>query len=231
MKTFLWTLLPLSVIGVAALAQQPGMPGQTPPPGAAAAPGQMIDDAETGDFPPKRFDPRRYDAIFQRNPFMQEVVPVVEEAGPDDEWAKPLMLRAVSRIGGNFVVHVENTQLVKDEDPDKRRMAYHRLVQGQDDEKLRIREVKPHRDPSQVEVVVETGRGANVKTATLTYSDKQLKAKAPTVAKKPPTPGRPQTTRRTVTPRPTTPTTRRPSTTPGKRRVILPPGLPGSTQG
>ena len=156
---------------------------------------------------------------------MQEVVPVAEEK-PDDPWADNLIIRAVTRIGGNYVVHVENTKLVGDEDPAQRRLAHHRLVEGQSGD-LRIQSVKPHRDASQVEVVLATGSGASVKTATVKYSDKQLKAKAQT-AKARPTPGRP-TTRRTVpatTRAKTTPTTKR-STTPGKRRVILPPGLQG----
>lgn len=181
---------------------------------------------ETGasDFPPKRFDPRRYDAIFRKNPFMQEVVPVAEVKA-EDPWADDLILRAVTRIGGQFVVHVENTKLVGDEDPKMRRMAYHRLVEGQASGDLRIQSVKPHRDAAQVEVVLATGSGASVKTATVKYSEKQLKApKAP--AKGRPTPGGP-TTRRTVTPATNKPTTTKRSTTPGKRRVILPPGLQG----
>lgn len=188
----------------------------------AAAP---ADSGTASDFPPKKFDPRRYDAIFRKNPFMQEVVPVAEEK-PDDPWADNLIIRAVTRIGGNYVVHVENTKLVGDEDPAQRRLAYHRLVEGQNSGDLRIQSVKPHRDASQVEVVLATGSGASVKTATVKYSEKQLKAKA-APAKARPTPGKP-TTRRTVpTTRKTTPTTTKRSTTPGKRRVILPPGLQG----
>ncbi len=204
--------------------------GQTPTTRGAGGNGGNVVASESEfdtDFPPRKFDPRRYDAIFRKNPFMQEVVPAAKEA-PNDPWADGLQLRAVSRIGGKFVVHVENTKLTKDEDREKRKMAYHRLVEGDEGEALRIQTVRPHRDPSQVEVVVATGTGTNVKTATIKYSEKQLAAKAPQV--QPPKPGQPRTTRRTVTPRPTTPTTKRPTTTPGKRRVILPPGLPGSTQ-
>ncbi|MFT5187092.1 MAG: hypothetical protein ACI9DF_003406 [Verrucomicrobiales bacterium] len=228
MKQITWFLIGLpAVLACVGLAQ-----GQAPslPPGPGDADPVANPEAAaenvTPSFPPKRFDPRAYDAIFRRNPFMQEVVPVQEEAGPDDAWAEGLILRAVTRIGGQFVVHVENTKLVGDDDREKRKMAYHRLTEGQTSGDLRIQTVKPHRDPEQVEVVIATGAGTSVKTATIKYSDKQLKAKA---QPKPPTPGRPQTTRRT-TPRPNTPTTNRPTTTPGKRRVILPPGLPGSTQ-
>ncbi len=182
------------------------------------------DDGTASDFPPKKFDPRRYDVIFRKNPFMQEVVPVTEEKA-EDPWADNLTLRAVTRIGGNFVVHVENTKLVGDEDPAQRRLAHHRLVEGQSGD-LRIQSVKPHRDPAQVEVVLAMGSGASVKTATVTYSAKQLTKKTP-AANKRPTPGKP-TTRRTVpTSRSKTPTTTKRSTTPGKRRVILPPGLQG----
>ena len=189
--------------------------------GASAA----ADGGTASDFPPKKFDPRRYDAIFRKNPFMQEVVPVAEEKA-EDPWADDLIVRAVTRIGGIYVVHVENTKLVGDEDPAQRRLAHHRLVEGQTSGDLRIQSVKPHRDASQVEVVLATGSGASVKTATVKYSDKQLKAKASTANKRPTT-GRP-TTRRTVpTTRKTTPTTTKGSTTPGKRRVILPPGLRG----
>ena len=203
-----------------ALGQTPSIPGVPGGEGESPATEESSEDI-TPSFPPRKFDPRRYDAIFRRNPLMQEVVPAQEEAGPDDAWAEGLILRAVTRIGGQFVVHVENTKLVGDEDREKRKMAYHRLTEGQSGNELRIQSVKPHRDPEQVEVVLATGVGTSVKTATIKYSDKQLKA---TPQVKPPTPGRPQTTRRTV-PRPNTPTT-----TPGKRRVILPPGLPGSTQ-
>lgn len=200
---------------------------QPPAPGANAANVPSVESEFQSDFPPRKFDPRRYDAIFERNPFMQEVVPAPKDAA-EDPWAEGLELRAVTRIGGKYVVHVENTKLTKDEDREKRKMAYHRLVEGDGKEALRIQTVRAHRDPSQVEVVVATGAGTSVRTATIKYSDKQLKAKTPAAK---PTPGKPTTTRRTVTPRPTTtPTTRRPTATPGKRRVILPPGLPGSTQ-
>lgn len=202
-----------------ALAQAPAKEGI----GASAGAGSAAEETGASDFPPKRFDPRRYDAIFRKNPFMQEVVPVAEEK-VEDPWADDLILRAVTRIGGKFVVHVENTKLIGDEDPEKRRQAHRRLVEGQADGALRIQSVKPHRDASQVEVVLASGSGASVKTATVKYSDKQLKSKA-IAAKKPATPGRPTTTRRT-TPTRSTPSTKR-TTTPGKRRVILPPGLQG----
>lgn len=184
-----------------------------------------VEEEAASDFPPKKFDARRYDAIFKRNPFLQEVVPVAEEKA-EDPWADSLTLRSVSRIGGQFVVHVEDTKLAGDEDPDKRRQAYHRLTEGQSAGDLRIQSVKPHRDPAQVEVVLVTGSGAAVKTATIKYGDKQLKPKAPPATARP-TPGQPNpsTTRRPVAPT-TTPDTSR-STTPGKRRVILPPGLQG----
>lgn len=224
MKTIIW--LPaagLVLASVVVLGQSPALPAQNGDPGASA-------EETESDFPPKRFEPRRYDAIFKKNPFMQEVVPVEEET-PDDPWADGLELKAVSRIGGKFVVHVANTKLVGDEDREKRKMAYHRLVEGDDREALRIQSVKPHRDPAQVEVIVATGAGSNVKTAAITYSEQQLKASAPAQVK-PPQAGqgrRPTTTRRTVNPRSRRPTTNRTQATP-KRRVILPPGLPGATQ-
>lgn len=225
--TICLSILAAALLGLVAQGQTPNPPAGSPAIGGGNVPA-AADSEFQSDFPPRKFDPRRYDAIFRRNPFMQEVVP---SKGPvaEDPWADGLELRAVTRIGGKFVVHVENTKLAKDEDREKRRMAYHRLVEGDDREALRIQTVKAHRDPSQVEVVVATGVGTRAKTATIKYSDKQLKAKAPKTVK-PPKPGQPTTTRRTVTPRPTTPTTRRPTATPGKRRVILPPGLPGSTQ-
>jgi hypothetical protein len=235
MKTLTRFISMMAVIGAVSLfAQGPtGPEGSTDTP----APGVGADSEFQSDFPPRKFDPRRYDAIFRRNPFMQEVVPV-EQPKEDDPWAEGLELRAVTRIGGKFVVHVENTKLTNDEDREKRKLAYHRLVEGESKEALRIETVRAHRDPSQVEVVVATGTGARSKTATLTYSQKQLSAKVPKQIA-PPKPGqqtRPTTTRRTVTPRATpTPTrpTPRPTTTrrtgssnTSQRRVILPPGLP-----
>lgn len=194
--------------------------------------GVGADSEFQSDFPPRKFDRRRYDAIFQQNPFTREVVPV-DAPKEEDPWAEGLELRAVTRIGGKYVVHVENTKLTIDPDHEKRKMAYHRLVEGDDREALRIETVRPHRDPSQVEVVVATGSGAQSKIATLTYSQKQLAAKAsPKVT--PPQPGQANqartTTRRTVMPRraPSTPTPRNSNSNNQnpRRRVILPPGLP-----
>ena len=159
---------------------------------------------------------------------MQEVV-AEDKPVEEDPWADDLILRAVTRIGGRYVVHVENTKLVGDQDPEQRKLAHHRLVEGSNSGKLRIQSVKPHRDPSQVEVVLATGSGAAVKTATVQYSEKQLAAKTPTPRPTGNTKGKATTTRRpvpTTTRTTTTPTTKR-STTPGKRRVILPPGLQG----
>ena len=216
MKPFTW-LFPGILIGLAlmglSVGQSPEAPGA---PANAEAAGTPVSQ----DFPPKKFDPRRYDEIFQRNPFMQEVLQVKPSA-PDNTWAEGLIVRAVTRIGGHYVVHVENTKLTKDPDIEKRRKAYHRLVEGQGGEPLRIQSVSAHRDPRQVEVVVATGQGSRVKTATIRYDDKQLTAKAPRTPSK----SRAPTTAKRASPRVPTrkPSPRTPNST--KRRVVMPPGI------
>ncbi len=227
MKITFNRLLPFAtIVAVSTLAvqwvigQQPG----TPPPAIGAQPPAAAEQ-DLSDFPPKKFDPRRYDAIFRKKPFEGEVIPVTETKEVED-WSKDLILRAVTRIGGKYVVHVENKSLVKDEDPEKRRKARMRIVEGSTDLPLTIQTVKPHRDPLQVEVVVVSGSGTGSKTATLKYDAAELKkAKTSPNTRKPPAGKAPTTTRRVTTTKPGTPRTARPTTTPGKRRVIMPPGL------
>ena len=190
-------------------------------PGAPAAAEEEADD----DFPPRKFDARRYDAIFQKDPFMNEVAIEAKEEEKLDEWAKGLVIRAVTRITGKYVVHVEDTTLKNEKDPEKLKMRYHRLVEGDNSAQLRVQSVRPHRDPTQVEVVVLKGAGSAAQTATIKYNEKEIVAKA---AARPPVNRAPNTSRSVPTPtrgaKPAT-TTRRPTTTPGKRRVIMPPGL------
>lgn len=162
------------------------------------------------DFPPVKFDPRRYDTVVEKNPFMHDIV-VKSTVNPrKDPWADNLVIRAVSRINGLYVVHVEDTKLVEDPDPEKRKQAHSRLVEGQLGD-LRIQSVKPHRDPAQVEVVLITGEGESAKTATVKYDEKQLFVKAPATAIK-----------REANKKTTSKTSTR-SAVPLKRRVILPP--------
>ena len=211
MKQMTW-LLPGIPIGLALMGLSVG---QSPEGPGAAANAEAAGAPVSQDFPPEKFDPRRYDEILQRNPFMQEVLQVKPSA-PDNAWAEGLIVRAVTRIGGRYVVHVENTKLVKDADIEKRRMAYHRLVEGQGGDALRIQTVRAHRDPRQVEVVVATGKGTRVKTATIKYDEKQLTAKA--AQKIPPRSGGTRTTRRgPSSSKPPTPQRPGPN-----RRVVLP---------
>lgn len=162
------------------------------------------------DFPPVKFDPRRYDAIVEKNPFMHDIV-VKSTVNPrKDPWADNLVIRSVSRINGLYVVHVEDTQLAEHPDPEKRKQAYYRLVEGQLAD-LRIQSVKPHRDAAQVEVILISGKGGSAKTATVKYSKKQLLVKVPPAAIK-----------RVADKRSTSKTSTR-SAVPLKRRVILPP--------
>lgn len=162
------------------------------------------------DFPPVKFDPRRYDTVVEKNPFMHDIV-VKSTVNPrKDPWADNLVIRAVSRINGLYVVHVEDTKLVDDPDPEKRKQAHYRLVEGQLGN-VRIQSVKPHRDPSQVEVVLISGEGESAKTATVKYDEKQLFVKAPVTAIK-----------RAANKRSASKTSTRPAV-PLKRRVILPP--------
>ena len=114
------------------------------------------------DFPPKAFDPKRYEAISERNPFGSAIVP--EIPAPNADWAKGIVLRAVTRIDGHYVVHVENT--IKGS-----AWKSLRLVEGHEDLELTIKQVKPHRNPAQVEVLVTRSNPAGEpQTATLTYA-------------------------------------------------------------
>ena len=167
--------------------------------------------SETLDFPPRKFDASRYEAIWARNPFIAEVVPQDAAEEEIEKWAEGLTLRAVTRIQGKYVVHVEDNALAKEKDPKKLRARYQRLVEdasGASIGGLRIVHVKAHRDPNQVEVTVSKGEGADAKEAVVKYDPKALVAKAPAV-KKPTALGnrvpRPTTTRRVVTPTRTTP--------------------------
>ena len=213
-----WKLLLLLGAGVFA-AVLPLVIGQTTTPATTA------EEAGGDDFPPRKFDARRYDAIFQKDPFMNEVAIQAKDDGAKDEWAKGLVVRAVTRITGKFVVHVEDTTLKNEKDPEKLKMRYHRLVEGDNQAGLRVQSVKPHRDPTQVEVVVLKGAGGAAQTATIKYNEKDIVAKA---RAKPPVKRAPSTSRRVpTTTRSSRPSTAKPkpTTTPGKRRVIMPPGL------
>ena len=114
------------------------------------------------DFPPKALDPKRYEEISQRNPFGSTIVP--EAPAPTSDWAKGLVLRAVTRIDGHYVVHVENKT---------KGSAWKalRLVEGHENLELTIKEVKPHRNPAQVEVLgARSNPVGEPQTATLTYA-------------------------------------------------------------
>jgi len=121
----------------------------------------LLFPAHGQDFPPKAFDPERYKAISKRNPF--GAILVRPSQPPAADWAKGLVLRAVSRINGHFVVHVEDTSRTN-----VRKSL--RLVEGDNRFELAIESVKPHRNPAQVEVIVRKTRAPDVGTATLTYA-------------------------------------------------------------
>ncbi len=162
------------------------------------------------DFPPRKFEPRRYAQIWNKNPFVSEVT---LQAGPTEkpqEWSKGLILRAVSRIQGKYVVHVEDTSLTKEKDPAKARNRYQRLVQDAPNASsggLRIVRVKAHRDPHQVEVTVSKGDGSEAEEAVVKYDPKALVVKNTQPQRTPsqvPKPGAPTTTRRVILPPGTT---------------------------
>lgn len=125
----------------------------------------LIFPATGNDFPPKAFEPARYEAIAERDPFGGAIVssPIPTLA---DDWSKGLVLRAVTRIEGRYVVHVSNA---------KSKKAF-RLVEGEGKSDLKILSVKPHRDPAQVQVVVESHRGDEAKVATLRYATQKERA-------------------------------------------------------
>lgn len=149
------------------------------------------------DFPPQKFDPGRYKKIWAKNPFVAEVVNKEEAPVEGEEWAKGLILRAVTRIEGKYVVHVEDTALATEKDPLKARGRYQRLVQDEPDQSrgdLRIVRVKAHRDPSQVEVTVSKTAEQDGTEAVVKYDPKALLAQAPPVRLAPQNPRRPQLT-------------------------------------
>ncbi len=148
-------------------------------------------DEPVDDFPPQRFDAARYATIAAKNPFVAEVAMTSETASVEDTWAKGIVVRAVNWIGGKYVVHVENTALAKEKDSAKRRLQFQRLEEGSNNPNgIRVVDVKAHRDPNQVEVVIAASKDANAKTATIGYDQK---ATQPTRTAKPPTTDRPKT--------------------------------------
>lgn len=149
------------------------------------------------DFPPQKFDPGRYKKIWAKNPFVAEVVNKEEDPVEGEEWAKGLILRAVTRIEGKYVVHVEDTALANEKDPLKARRRYQRLVQDEPDQSrgdLRIVRVKAHRDPNQVEVTVSKTAEQDGTEAVVKYDSKALLAQAPPVRLTPQNPRQPQRT-------------------------------------
>lgn len=168
--------------------------------------GQDESSLQSG-FPPRKFDPSRYEAIWVKNPFVAQLVPQ-NTAGEEEpeKWAEGLILKSVTRIGGKYVVHVEDQAMAKEKDWTKQRARFHRLVEDANKASiggLRIVQVKAHRDPNQVKVTVSKGEGADTREAEVRYDPKALASKP---SAKPPSP---TTTKRTVTPQTSRPTTQR----------------------
>ncbi|MCH1507101.1 MAG: hypothetical protein L7V86_26215 [Verrucomicrobiales bacterium] len=134
-------------------------------------------DQET-DFPPKKFNPSRYEVIWKKNPFLSEVAVVGEPSEDVESWAKGFVLRSVTRVSAKYIVHVENTSPPKAKDPVKGAVRYHSLTEDTPSRHgLTIVRVKAHRDPSQVEVTVGKMIGDVMKEATIKYDLKALAAR------------------------------------------------------
>lgn len=153
-----------------------------------------------GDFPPRPFDARRYEAIWKRNPFLKEVIASDAPEQQTEDWAKGLVLRGVSRIQGRYVVHIEDTTPVspKAKSTSEAPRSF-RLVEGTADggpDGLTIRAVKAHRDPTQVVVTVAKATGDATGEATVKYDPRAIAAKPVPRAPSPATTQRPTTTGR-----------------------------------
>ena len=132
----------------------------------------------SSDFPPKKFKAGRYDAIWQKNPFVSEGVAEIRPDEAVHEWAKGFVLRAVTRIQGKYVVHLENTRPPKVAVASKTTNRYFRLVEDADSPSgLSITRVKAHRDPSQVEVMVAFKNGETQSEAVIKYDPRALRAR------------------------------------------------------
>ena len=171
--------------------------------------------AQESDFPPNEFEPSSYQSIWQLHPFILEV----NEPAPIekiDDWADGIFVRAVNRIDGKYVVHIEDTKLANERDSKKARHRFQRLVEDSSDELasgLYLVEVKAHRDPLQVEVVIAKLEGQDSKQATVKYDPKLLSANLRKTGKR---------ITHVVTPR--TPTPNQSGGT-KNRKVVMPPGL------
>lgn len=130
------------------------------------------------DFPPKKFEASRYDAIWEKNPFTSQVTVIGEPSEDVESWAKGYILRSVTRVNGKYMVHIENTTPPKAKDPVKGAVRYHRLTEDEPSRHgLTIVRVKSHRDPSQVEVTVGKQDGDDVTEALIKYDPRALAAK------------------------------------------------------
>ena len=81
----------------------------------------------------------------------------------EDTWAKCIIVRALNRIGGKYVVLVEHSTLAKEEDFAKKRLQFQRHEEGASGILgfYRVVHVKPNRDPNQVEVVIATSAASH----------------------------------------------------------------------
>lgn len=166
---------------------------------------QAQTEESAADFPPKKFDPSRYELIWQKNPFLSEVAIVGEPSEEIESWAKGFVLRSVTRVSGKYMVHVENTSPPKAKDPVKGAVRYHSLKEDTPSRHgLTIVRVKAHRDPSQVEVTVGKTIDDEVKEAMIKYDPKALAAKPaprPAAQQPPRTATRPATNQAATPPR------------------------------
>lgn len=175
MKRFALSVLMSASFGGMLQAQQPpaAVPGIPDPATNPSAPADSAPSEEVADFPPQKFEVRRYDAIAKKNPFMKETQ--IQGVQETVDWAKDLQLRAVTKLDGKYVVHVENAALKNEKEIEKRRLRFRRIIEGSALDGMTIKEVKPNRDPKLVEVILVNSDG---KTANLKFDQNLIKSKA-----------------------------------------------------
>lgn len=126
--------------------QPPPIPLPDPSPAPAAAQEEAI---------PKAFPPERYQASWQKNPFLLKTAPVIQQK---ESWAMDWALASIAQIGGKFRVSIKN----------KKTGEYERVTSGGESRNgfgIVAVNLKPSRKESSVEL---TKAG---ETATLTYDE------------------------------------------------------------
>ncbi len=155
----LWLLTALWTVTCGCLAAQDEPPAEAvAEPSAAEAPAtlaEQVEEEETADaMVPQAYPEDRYLTMWDKNPFMREVVPVIQKV---ENFSKDWTLAGISASGGVYSVNIFNKQTG----------AYQRIKEGQTGGEFRLDSVNFNKDRRQSSVKVTRG----TETAELKYDD------------------------------------------------------------